>query len=146
MKIFGHPVHLMLVHFPSALLPMDLLCSAFGWIKGDTLLVPTAFYSLCGGVFMGWAAVVSGALDLPRIPAGDNKAMVKALWHGSINTLALIGFTVVFFLEYRTYPTLSVNSGGLLSAKLVLVAFIITGNFLGGSLILKHKIAVERDE
>lgn len=53
MRIFGHPVHMMLIHFPAALLPMDLFCSIVGYFRGDHSFATAAYYAMAGGVALG---------------------------------------------------------------------------------------------
>jgi len=143
MKIFGHPIHVILIHFPSALFPMDLVCSVLAWNHGPQSLADAAFYASAGGIVLGWLAAIAGAFDL--IPVVKNKptSVNKALIHGSLNTVVVLGFTVLVFISYKHYPHLGPDSTARLMVKAVLVSILLVGNFLGGSLILKDKVAVE---
>jgi uncharacterized membrane protein len=143
MKILGHPVHIMLIHFPSALFPMDLLGSWLGLRLGDPAFTKAAFFAAVAGVIIGWMAVVFGALDLLRINSEHPTSLKKALLHGGINIIVLGGFTLLVYRSWKMYPALTTDSIMLLIIKGLLVALMIIGNFIGGSLILKDKIAVE---
>ncbi len=145
MKIFGHPVHVMLIHFPSALLPMDLVCSAYASYSDAGEFIHAAFFSLSGGVVFGWMAIVTGIFDLLKIPATNSTAFKKAIYHACINSTAILAYTIVALMGFRSYPELRTDSIGLIGLKLTLVTFLIIGNFLGASLILKHKIGVESE-
>lgn len=144
MKILGHPVHIMLIHFPSALFPMDLLGSWLGRRSGDPAFTKAAFFAAAAGVIIGWLAVVFGALDLLRVNREQPLSLKKGLLHGGINIMMLCGFTLLVYRSWKMYPALTPDSIALLIIKGVLVAVLIIGNFIGGSLILKDKIAVKK--
>lgn len=146
MKILGHPVHVMLIHFPSALFPMDLACAAIAFYTKDASFTNASFYVLCAGTIVGWLAVVTGAFDLIGIFEKKPGAMKKALVHGGINSTVVIIYSVLAFIQYKHYPALLPDNVLMLILKAGTIAFMIAGNFIGGSLILKHKVAVENDE
>jgi uncharacterized membrane protein len=144
MKILGHPVHIILIHFPSALFPMDLLGSWLGRRLGDPAFTKAAFFAATAGVIIGWLAVVFGALDLLQVNREQPSSLKKGLLHGGINMMMLAGFTLLVYRSWKMYPALTADSTALLIIKGVLVAVLIIGNFIGGSLVLKDKIAVEK--
>jgi uncharacterized membrane protein len=144
MKIFGHPIHIILIHFPSALFPMDLVCSVIAYNNGHTSLVDAAFYASAGGVALGWLAALFGALDLVPVAKEKPRSMNKALIHGGLNGTVVLGFTLLALISYKHYPALEVDSVAKLIVKGVLVLTLAIGNFLGGSLILKDGIAVKK--
>jgi uncharacterized membrane protein len=143
MKIFGHPVHLMLVHFPSALFPMDLACSIIAYVYGITSFVNASFYAMAGGVVLGFMAILAGAADLLGIAKDKPQLVVKVLIHGSINTTVVIGYSVIAFIAYKNYPQLLPDSLLMMVVKGALVTFMIVGNYFGGNLVLKEKIGVD---
>lgn len=143
MKIFGHPIHIVLIHFPSALLPMDLVCSLIARFGGPGSFTDAAFFAAAGGVLCGWLAVVAGAFDLVPLVKEKPGSLNKALIHGSINTTVLLGFTVTAYISYRHFPELYPDSTLKLAIKAGLVFLLGVGNFLGGSLILQDKVAVK---
>jgi uncharacterized membrane protein len=143
MKILGHPIHIVLIHFPSALLPMDLVCSLIAYFGGPHTFTDAAFFAAAGGVLCGWLAVVAGAFDLVPLVKNKPGSLNKALIHGSINTTVLLGFTVTAYLSFRHFPDLYIDSPLKLGVKAALVLLLGVGNFLGGSLILKDKVAVQ---
>lgn len=140
MKIFGHPIHIMLVHFPSALFPMDLACSLLYLYKNDVSFTQASFYAICGGVILGWAAVVFGLFDLINIFKNKPGSMNKALLHGGINSVVVIAYTCLAFMQYANYPNVRPDSYEIIAAKTVVVSFMIAGNFFGGSLVLKDRV------
>jgi uncharacterized membrane protein len=143
MKIFGHPVHIILIHFPSALLPMDFACSLIAYFGGPASLTDAAFYAAAGGVILGWLAVITGSIDLLPLVKKKPGSLNKALIHGTVNTTVLLAFTVMAIISYKNFPALVPDGAVKLWVKGILVLVLGVGNFLGGSLILKDKIAVE---
>jgi uncharacterized membrane protein len=139
MKLNYHPPHLLLVHFPAALLPMDLVCAALGWHTHHPTFTAAAYYALAGGVGAGWLAVAFGFLDLVRIPPEPKPIFSTALWHAGLNTGVLLGYSVLFFLEWKP-PVLVPATLGVLGIKAVLLGVLVAGNYLGAQLVLKYRI------
>jgi uncharacterized membrane protein len=143
MKILGHPLHIMLIHFPSALLPMDLVCSLLGYYTGNSSFTDASFFAMAGAVVLGGLAIITGTFDL--IGLVDNKplALKKALVHGGINATVIIAYSILAFRAWKEFPALSQDGVGVLIFKACLITFMIVGNYLGGSLILKHRVGLE---
>jgi uncharacterized membrane protein len=143
MKLFGHPLHLMFIHFPSALFPMECVCYGCLYYSGNVSFASASYYALVGGVLLGWLAVVFGTIDLMKIPSGKTEALTKALVHGSINTTVVIMYTVLAWLLFLKYPALPKANGFLFCMKISLITFMIVGNYFGAQLVLKHKLGLE---
>jgi uncharacterized membrane protein len=141
MKILRHPLHVMLIHFPTALLPMDLVLSYLFYSTGNESYGTAAFYCLIGGVGLGLLASITGFIDLIMIK--DRTAMAAALIHGGINLTAILVFSVFAYKSWNLYPQVQVPTLTVLIVKLLTVVFIFVGNYLGGRLIFKHHIAIE---
>ena len=143
MKILGHPIHIMLIHFPSALFPMELACSVINKYTGKTSFLDASFFAMCGGVVLGWIAVIFGVFDLLKVYETKPSAMKKALIHAGVNSTVILIYSILCFIQYKKYPDLEMDSLGILFLKGSTISLMIIGNFIGGSLILKHKVAVE---
>ena len=141
MKILKHPLHVMLIHFPTALLPMDLVLSYLFYKTGSESFGAAAFYCLIAGVGFGLLAGITGLIDLVWIK--DKTAMAAALVHGGINLTAILVFSVFAYKTWKQYPAVEVPSIVTLVIKLLAVIFIFVCNYLGGRLIFKHHIAIE---
>lgn len=144
MKIFGHPIHLMLIHFPSALFPMECICYGLLYFTGKSSFGDASFYAMLGGVSMGWLAVLFGILDLSKLSSEKAEIVGRGLVHGSINGAVLIVYTVIAYSLFKKYPDLPHASGLLLVAKVILVLLLFVGNYIGGNLVLKYKVGVEK--
>jgi uncharacterized membrane protein len=144
MKILKHPLHIMLIHFPTALLPADLVLSYLYYRTGTESFGSAAVYCLIGGVALGLLAGITGFIDLILIK--DRTAMAAALVHGGINLTAIIAFSVFAYKSWNLYPQIPMPTVTILITKLVIVIFMLIGNYLGGRLIFKHHIAIENHE
>jgi uncharacterized membrane protein len=116
-KIFKHPIHVMLIHFPSALLPMDFVCYGLLYYTHQASFADASFYALIGAVVSGWLAAIFGMSDIIKIPREKVDAMQKALIHGSINVSVIIVYTILAFKVYKQYPTLPAASLSFLLLK-----------------------------
>jgi uncharacterized membrane protein len=141
--VFKHPLHIMLIHFPSALLPMDVVCYAIYYFTADTSFAFASFYALAGAVLTGWLSIVFGTLDLISITPDKGEVMKQALLHGGINITIIIIYTVITYSVYKGFPQMPAASMTILVIKAFLVTCMVIGNYIGGSLILKHKIGIE---
>jgi uncharacterized membrane protein len=134
----------MLIHFPSALFPMDFACALICFFTGNAAFGAASLFAGVGGVIMGWLALLAGITDLMLVYETKNHLIKKVLLHAGINSIVLIGFTVITYQQYKLYPTVSSPTVFLLILKAVMIGIMIIGNFIGGSLILKDKVAVEK--
>lgn len=144
-KIMGHPIHPMLIPFPIALWVFSLVADliylwrdnpAWGWI---------AFYTLAGGILGAILAAVFGIIDYFSIR--DKKVSRIAAWHARFNVLALLLFAASFYL--RTLSGAAIVGGSLTIPLLLSIAgvgLVTISGWLGGELVYKHGVAVERTE
>lgn len=146
MRIFGHPLHLMLVHFPAALFPMDLVCSLLARFTGNATFVQAAYWAMVGGTLMGLLALLTGAADLLRAVEEKPALLRKLLWHGGINGTVLCGYALLTWSAYGRYPEAAADGTAVLFVKGGLNALMLFGNYLGGSLVLKDKLGVENQQ
>src|SRR3954468_372579 len=116
-RIFKHPLHIMLIHFPSALLPMDVVCYAIYYFTGDISFAFASFYALAGAVITGWLAILFGTLDIISITPEKGEVIKKALLHGGINVTIIIIYTVMVYSVYKRFPQLPIASIKLLVTK-----------------------------
>ncbi|MCC6181970.1 MAG: DUF2231 domain-containing protein [Bacteroidia bacterium] len=140
MKFLGHPIHIILVHFPSALFPLSVFLSYLARIYEIEQFTITAVYMLIAGVVMGWLAGITGLIDLVVVAENKPHSLKKALWHGGINIVVLLIFTVFAFMHYKKLPTVEIDNNFKLIIKTIAVVTLMIGNFLGAELILKDKV------
>jgi uncharacterized membrane protein len=133
----------MLIPFPIALWVFSLVADiiylwrdnpAWGWI---------AFYTLAGGILGAILAALFGIIDYFAIH--DKKVSKIAAWHARINVLALLLFAASFY--FRTNSGAALIGGSFtipLALSIIGVASVTVSGWLGGELVFKHGVAVEK--
>ena len=144
MRLFGHPVHPLFIHFPPALLPADFVLSVLAYTQHQEHFLFAGFYCLAGGVVIGIFALITGLLDFFSIPKTDKPAIGTALIHGFVNGLIILIFAVIAYKEFQTYPQLTMPSTAGLIIKGILVVALFAGNYLGGKLIYQHLVGTRQ--
>jgi len=142
-KFLGHPVHMLLVHFPAALFPMDLVCSVLDFFFHKRLFADASLCAVTGGALTGWIALFFGLLDLLAIPEQKSRERLWGFIHGSLNGSAVFVFTLLAYLSVYNFPLPYGHPVLLIAIKAVTVCMLMVGNYFGGNLVLKYKIGVE---
>ncbi len=146
MKFFGHPIHALLIHFPTALLPMDAALSFFSYYQHESLFAKAGYYCLIGAVLTGYIAMLTGLIDLLKIPRQNKAAIASAFIHGLINGSLILIYTVFVYKGWQLYPNISTPSITMLFVKSILIIILFVGNFLGGKLIYTYHIGINPPE
>jgi uncharacterized membrane protein len=140
-KLFGHPIHPMLIVLPLGLLSAAVVFDVIYVITGDQVFSSVAFWNIAAGVVGGLLAAVFGAWDWFHIPR-DTRAKRIGLLHGAGNVVVVVLFSLSWLLRlgqegYEPSVFAYVLSfGGLALAAL-------TG-WLGGELVDRLGVGVDR--
>ena len=139
-KLFGHPIHQMLIAFPLGVLAMALVFDlvALVWNRHAGLFA-ASFYMIAAGVIAGLLAAVFGLIDFLAIPDGTRAKRVGRL-HGIGNVVVVVLFAASWLLR-RGAP------GDPATRAIVLAALgaglaTITG-WLGGELVGRLGVGVD---
>lgn len=138
----GHPVHVMIVPFamaPFALLVLFDVMARVGTSVPAPIGVATAGFGFLATV----AAILTGLVDLAAIPDGSPAHRI-AVFHfvGGLVILALYGLVVVLVHIWGYAP----GDVAILAANLAGTAAVGVQGWLGGELVVKHRISVLEDE
>lgn len=144
-RIVGHPIHSMLVHFPSALFPMSLLFDILSVVMNNQCLACAAFYCMGGGLLLGLAAGCAGAIDYSHLPS-TSPAWSKASLHALLNIVWIIFFSIVFGLKLKHYPTIIIANPIEIIISTVSVIGLIYSNYLGGDLVFRYKLGFDQQD
>lgn len=142
-KFLGHPIHPMLVHFPTALFSAGFLFDIAGIILQQPLLFAASFYVILMGLAGGVLAGLFGVIDYIKL-TDRPELFQKASWHGGIQFTLLTIFAVVLGLKSQTYPDVSAPGLIQLIAMAVAMVGMLIGNYLGGELVFSHKVGVQK--
>lgn len=140
-RFLGHPIHAMLVHFPSAFFPATLLFDIAARLLNNSLYSLFAFYILGLGVISGIVAACFGAIDYVRLPP-EHKAWKKASIHAVLNVIWLIIFGTIFGINMMNYPHIQVASISQLITLTFSVMGLLISNYLGGDLVFHHHVGL----
>jgi uncharacterized membrane protein len=138
-KLFGHPIHQMLIVFPFGLLAMAVVFDAIALATTQGYWSEIAYWMIAAGVVTGLMAAPFGLIDWLAIPSGTRAKRIGAI-HGGGNVVVLLLFAASWLLRGDTPqvpPTaalaLSFVAGGLA---------LITG-WLGGELVDRLSVGVD---
>lgn len=140
LRLAGHPLHPMLVHFPVALWTLGFGADVGGLAAGADWWWRISFGCQALGVLTASVAMVAGVLDyaaLPRDHAAQDTAVVHMLvmataWLAYLASLALRGLPGV-----APPPTAAVAAAGVGFAAMVV------GGWLGGRLVYRFGVGVD---
>jgi uncharacterized membrane protein len=137
-RLFGHPIHQMLIVFPLGLLGTSLLFDILHLSTGGEHWALVSYYMIAAGILSGLLAAPFGLIDWLAIPGGTRAKRIGLL-HGGGNVVVLLLF-VLSWLSRRDLPTAPSGFEVALSAVAVLLA-LVTG-WLGGELVERLGIGV----
>jgi uncharacterized membrane protein len=142
-KIFGHPMHPMVVAYPIAFYTSTLVAFVVYAASGDPFWLKLAIAANIAGVVMAVVAAIPGFLDWALgIPSGT-RAKTHGLRHLILNVSALILFAInmlAYAGEWESPTGVSVTLGITLSAVGVLLT--VAAGFHGWMLIQDDHVGV----
>jgi uncharacterized membrane protein len=143
-RLFGHPIHPMLVHFPTALFLTGFLFDAGGLLLDKSQLFSGSFYVILLGLAAGLPAVLFGLIDYVKLSKQPELFRI-ATWHAGIQFVVLVVFGIIGGLKYQAYPDMI--SPGMLEMGIMggALAMMLVGNYLGGEMVFTYKVGIDED-
>src|ERR1043166_5852023 len=138
-KLFGHPIHQMLIVFPLGVLGMSLFFDLIAISTDRPPLLQAAFYMIAAGIVTGLLAAVFGLIDFLAIP-GATRAKRIGLLHGVGNVIVVALFALSWWLR-RPAPSAPGTLPVVISAVAVGIA-LVTG-WLGGELVDRLSVGID---
>jgi len=138
-KLFGHPIHQMLIVFPLGVLGMSLFFDLIAIATSRPPLLQASFYMIAAGIVSGLLAAVFGLIDFLAIP-GATRAKRIGLLHGAGNVIVVGLFALSWWLR-RPAPGAPGTGPVVISAVAVAIARV-TG-WLGGELVGRLSVGVD---
>ena len=138
-KLFGHPIHQMLIVFPLGLLATAVVFDVVGLFRDDGLWSTMAYYMIAAGVISGLVAAIFGAIDYFAIPMGTRARYVGTL-HG-VGNVAVVALFAASWLLRRPDPADPAAEAMIFSFLGVLLAA--GTGWLGGELVGRLGIGVD---
>ncbi len=138
-KLFGHPIHPMLIVFPLGLLITSLIFDFIRMGTGVGTWSLVGFYMIGAGIIGGLLAAVFGAIDYFAIPR-NTRARALGTWHG-VGNVVVVGLFIVSWFVRRPTPDTPPTIAVVLSILGVALGAV-TG-WLGGELVDRLGIGVD---
>jgi uncharacterized membrane protein len=139
-KLFGHPIHPMLIVLPLGLFIMAVVIDVAYLATERIEFAMVAYYNIGAGILTGLFAAVFGAIDWWAIPSGT-RAKSVGLWHGVGNVVVVALFAVSWWLRSAT-PDYAPDTLAFSLGALGLVLGTVTG-WLGGELVDRLGVGVD---
>ena len=139
-KLFGHPVHPMLIPFPLGLLVTSVAFDVVHLLTDNGKWAEVAHWMIAAGIVGGIVAAPPGWIDWFAIPRGT-RAKAVGLWHG-VGNLVVVGLFAVSWLVRQDAPRELDGLAFVLSLAGVALA-VVTG-WLGGELVDRLGVGVDR--
>jgi|SRR6185369_12050878 len=141
MRLFGHPIHPMLVHFPIVLWTATT-GAAIAAVFGVTEAERVAAFANGAGLIIALPAMLAGALELRTIDS-RSPAMRVATWHMMAMATAWVCFLVAVMASFAS--GLDRTTAQMAAAASAVVGFLVMaiGGWLGGRLVYEYGIAVK---
>jgi uncharacterized membrane protein len=140
-KLFGHPIHPMLIVFPAGLFTSAVIMDVLYLIFGNPVLATVSFYMIIIGVVGGLLAAVFGFIDWAGLPS-NSRARNIGLWHGLGNFLIVMLFAFSWFLRRGSLDYVPSVLAMILSFAGIVLALVTL--WIGGELVYRLGVAVDR--
>jgi uncharacterized membrane protein len=139
-KLFGHPIHQMLIVFPLGLLATALVFDVVQLVSGNGFWSELSYWMIAAGIISGLLAAPFGLVDWLAIPWRTRAKRIGAV-HGAGNVvvIALYGLSWLMRTGNPAVPEIPALAMSFLGGGLALI----TG-WLGGELV--DRLAVGVDE
>lgn len=138
-KLFGHPIHQMLIVFPLGLLATSLFFDVIALAADIPGLSQASYYMIAAGIISGLVAAVFGLVDFLAIPNGTRAKRIGVM-HGGGNVVVVVLFAASWFLR-RGHPADPGTFAVVLSASGAALGGL-TG-WLGGELVDRLGVGVD---
>ena len=138
-KLFGHPIHQMLIVFPLGLLATALAFDALSLGTGTGYWSEIAFWMIAAGVVTGLLAAPFGFVDWLGIPAGTRAKRIGAI-HGAGNVVVVLLYAGSWLL--RSDAPAAPGGAALVLAFAGGALALVTG-WLGGELVDRLSVGVD---
>jgi uncharacterized membrane protein len=138
-KLFGHPIHPMLIVFPLGLLAMALIFDVIHLSTGNGYWSEVSYWMIAAGIISGLVAAPFGLIDWLGIPTGTRAKRIGA-WHGGGNLIVVLLYAASWWLR-RPAPQEPMMFAYVLSFCGGVIA-LFTG-WLGGELVDRLAVGVD---
>ena len=138
-KLFGHPIHQMLIVFPLGLLATSIFFDVIALAADHPGLSQASYYMIAAGVVTALVAAVFGLIDYLAIPRNTRAKRIGTM-HGGGNLIVVVLFAASWLLR-RGHPADPGTLAVVLAAAGAALGCV-TG-WLGGELVDRLGVGVD---
>jgi uncharacterized membrane protein len=140
----GHPLHPPLTDVAIGGYTTATVLAVLGALDvSEDAMGKAAWLALLVGLAGAALAALTGLVDLLRLPR-PSPAFRTGVIHGIVNAAATMLFLLAAVFQYDGFHDGSVTTSGLV-LMLIAFALVSVGGYLGGALVFRHGVRVERD-
>lgn len=139
-KLFGHPVHPMLIIFPAGLFATAVIFDILYLIFHNPALATVSYYIIAAGVIGGLLAAIFGFIDWLGLP-NNSRARRIGGWHGLGNFTIVVLFAISWLLRGGNANFVPGTFAMILSFVGIALALITL--WIGGELVYRLGVAVD---
>ena len=142
MRLFGHPIHPMLVHFPVVLWTVAAGAYVASTLGLADVAATVAKFSNGTGLIIAIVAMLAGLMELRSIERAS-AAMQVATWHMMVMATGWFCFLLALVLPIST--TIGPRTAQLAAAVCAAAGFVLMGigGWLGGRLVYEFGVGVK---
>jgi uncharacterized membrane protein len=143
MRLFGHPVHAVLVAFPIALLALVPLCDLAGRFHLIAGAEQAGYFCEVVGLIGGGLAILAGFVDFVRFVDPRSAVAKVALIHAG----AALTMISIFGVAFAVRGGRAAQPGApALALELVGAACLAVTGWFGGHLVFHHRVGVDAEQ
>ena len=139
-KLFGHPIHPMLIVMPLGLFISAGILDAVYLGTRNAALGTVGFWNIGIGILCGLLAAVFGLIDWLAIPSGTRAKRI-GLMHAGINVVVIGILALVWLDRYVTVDHLPSTQNVMIEAGAL--ALVMVAGWLGGELVDRLGVGVD---
>jgi uncharacterized membrane protein len=141
-KLFGHPIHQMVIVLPLGLLIAAWIADLAFFATGLGALAEVGYWNTLGGIASGLFAAIFGFIDWLAIPLNTRAKSVGA-WHAGFNVVVLLLFTGSLLIRHDIVGHTATTVSFACSTAGVILSGV--SGWLGGELVNRLGIGVSPD-
>lgn len=140
-KIFGHPIHPILVTLPVGLFITAVVCDIIYLFTQNTFFNVVAYYDIIIGIIGGLTAAIFGFRDWLALPSATRAKSIGGM-HG-LGNVTLVALFLVSWLLRRPNDNFTPTTLALVFSFVGILLGLLTA-WLGGELVYRLGVAMDR--
>lgn len=141
MRLFGHPIHPMLVHFPLTLWSIGSVSDCLA-LLGFQELWRMGSLAIGGGLIAGLPAIIAGLIDYVAL---KERVLALANTHMMLMGLAWLAYLAAIVTRSEGLALTSAPDPVPVAASLAGFALLAVGAWFGGQMVYRFGVGVHQD-